>query len=52
MSYKHRRHENKKIAMERMEILRKMKKKYPEFAKRYDELIDNISKKYRVPKDF
>ncbi len=29
-----------------------MKKKYPEFSKRYDELIDKISKKYRIPKDF
>ena len=52
MSYRHRKHDNQKIAKERIEILKAMKKKYPEFEKRYDELIDKISKKYRVPKDF
>ena len=51
MHYKKRK-ENFQIAAERIMILRNMKKKFPEFAKRYDELIDKISKKYRVPKDF
>ena len=52
MSYKRRRWENQKIAKERIQILIAMKKKYPEFSKRYDELIDKISRKYRVPKHF
>ena len=52
MSFKRRRYENQKIAKERIEILRAMKKKYPEFKERYDKLIFKISKKYRIPKDF
>ena len=42
----------KKIAKERIVILRAMKEKFPEFEKRYDELIAKIVKKYRIPKDF
>ncbi|MCD6476901.1 MAG: hypothetical protein J7K26_01890 [Candidatus Aenigmarchaeota archaeon] len=40
--------ENKKIAKERIEILEKMIKKYPEFADRYKYLINKIKKKYKV----
>ena len=52
MSFKRRRYENQKIAKERIEILRAVKKKFPEFKERYEELINKISKKYRIPKDF
>jgi len=52
MSFKRRRYENQKIAKERITILRAMKNKFPEFEKRYDELIEKISRKYRIPKDF
>lgn len=52
MKYSKRRLENKQIAKERVEILKKMKKKYPAFSKRYDELIKRIAKKYRLEKDF
>jgi RNase P subunit RPR2 len=52
MKYVDKRKDNQKIAKERIEILRKMKAKYPEFAKRYDELIGRIAKKYRIPKEF
>ncbi len=52
MKYVDKRKDNQKIAKERIEILRKMKIRYPEFSKRYDELITKIAKKYRIPKDF
>ncbi|MBU3904524.1 MAG: hypothetical protein KJ906_00020 [Nanoarchaeota archaeon] len=52
MSFKRRRYENQKIGKERIQILRDMKEKYPEFKERYDELINKISKKYRIPKGF
>jgi len=47
-----RRLENRKIAKERIEILKKMIKKYPEYKNRYKELISKISKKYRLKIDF
>ena len=44
--------DRKKIALERVEILKEMMKKKPEFAKRYKELIKKISNKYRLNIDF
>lgn len=52
MSFNRKRAENQKIAKERIEILRDMKKRFPEFSERYEELIRKISKKYRIPQDF
>ncbi len=40
--------ERRRIALERIEILKKMIKKKPEFADRYKELIKKIAKKYRI----
>jgi RNase P subunit RPR2 len=40
--------ERRKIALERIEILKNMIKKKPEFADRYKELIGKIAKKYRI----
>jgi len=40
--------QRKKIALERIEILKKMIKKKPKFANRYRELIKKIAKKYRI----
>lgn len=37
-----------KIAMERIEILKEMIKKKPEFKERYEILIKRIAKKYRI----
>lgn len=51
MNYIDKRKENQQIARERIEILKKMKFRFPEFAERYDNLIDKISRKYKVPKD-
>ncbi len=39
-----------KIALERIKILEEMKKRKPEFAERYDELIYRIRKKCRLLK--
>ena len=47
-TFKKKREENKKIALERIEILEKMKSKYPEYSKRYEEIIKRIRKKYRL----
>ena len=47
-TFKKRREENKKIALERIEILEKMKSKYPDYSKRYGEIIARIRKKYRL----
>ena len=44
--------DRKKIALERIEILKEMMEKKPEFAKRYKELIKKISNKYRLKIDF
>ncbi len=38
----------KKIALERVKILEEMKKKKPEFAERYEELIERIKKKCKL----
>jgi len=40
--------QRKKIALERIEILKKMIKEKPEFEKRYKELVKRISQKYRL----
>ena len=40
--------QRRKIALERIEILRVMVKKKPELEKRYRELIKRIAKKYRL----
>lgn len=51
MRYKRRiqiKKQRKKIALERIEILKKMIKKKPAFADRYRELIKKIAKKYRI----
>lgn len=40
--------QRKKIALERIEILKRMIKEKPEFEKRYKELIKRIAKKYRL----
>lgn len=51
MKYKKRlqiRNQQIKIAKERIEILKKMIKKYPKYSKRYKELINKIVKKYRL----
>lgn len=40
--------ERKKIALERIEILKRMKTKRPDFSERYEKLINNIKKKYRL----
>jgi len=52
MNYRDKRKDNQEIALERIQILKKMKFKHPDFADRYENLIDKISKKYKVPKDF
>jgi len=41
-----------KIAEERIEILKEMIKKKPEFANRYKELIKKIANRYRLRIDF
>ena len=40
--------ERVKIALERIEILKEMEKKKPEFRERYETLIKRIAKKYRI----
>ena len=40
--------ERTKIAMERIDILRGIIKKKPEFKERYETLIKSIAKKYRI----
>jgi len=40
--------QRRKIAEERIEILRGMIEKRPEFEKRYKELIKRIAEKYRI----
>jgi RNase P subunit RPR2 len=42
----------KEIALERIEILKQMIEKKPEFAERYRELIKKIANKYRLKIDF
>lgn len=42
------REENKRIALERIQILKNMIKKEPDFAERYEQLIKLIEKKYRL----
>ncbi|MEM5778405.1 MAG: hypothetical protein QXK49_02135 [Candidatus Aenigmatarchaeota archaeon] len=42
----------RKIALERIEILKEMIKKKPEFKERYKELIEKLAKKYRLKIDF
>lgn len=42
----------KQIALERIEILKRMIKEEPEFAERYKYLIDKIIKKCRLQKIF
>jgi RNase P subunit RPR2 len=44
--------DRKKIALERIEILKGLIEKKPEFAERYKELIKKISNKYRLKIDF
>jgi len=45
--------ENRKnIALERIEILKQMIKKKPEFKERYKKLIKKLKNKYRLQKDF
>jgi len=44
--------QRKKIALERIEILKQMMKKKPEFAERYKQLIKKIANKYRIKIDF
>ena len=46
------RDENRDIAKERIEILKRMINEEPDFADRYKELIKRISQKYRLEKDF
>ena len=46
------REEQREIAKERIDILKKMIEKEPDFADRYRELIKRISSKYRLGKDF
>ena len=41
-----------KIAEERIEILKEMIIKKPEFANRYRQLIKRLKQKYRLGKDF
>ena len=40
--------QRRKIALERIEILKKMIKEKPEFESRYKELIKRIVEKYRI----
>lgn len=42
----------KEIALERIEILKRMTKERPEFEKRYKQLIKRITQKYRLTADF
>ncbi len=44
--------ERRKIAEERIEILKKMITKKPEFKRRYEELIAKLTKKYQLKKTF
>jgi len=44
--------QRKRIALERIEILRGMIDKKPEFAERYKKLIKRLEDKYRLGKDF
>lgn len=45
--------ENRKnIALERIEILKEMIKKKPEFKERYEKLIKKLKSRYRIQKDF
>jgi len=41
-----------KIAEERIEILKSMIKKKPEFKERYEKLIEKLKSRYRLGKDF
>ncbi len=43
-----RRSYERKIALERIEILEKMKKLKPEFSDRYDEIIKKLKKRYKI----
>ncbi|MFQ6010248.1 MAG: hypothetical protein ACE5J7_03965 [Candidatus Aenigmatarchaeota archaeon] len=45
---KRRKEEQRKIAGERIKILKRMIKQEPDFAPRYRELISKIRKKYRI----
>jgi RNase P subunit RPR2 len=42
----------KDIALERIQILRGMIKRKPDFEKRYRQLIKRLAKKYRLKIDF
>ena len=42
----------KDIALERIEILKQMIKKKPEFENRYRQLIKRLAEKYRLKIDF
>lgn len=42
----------KEIALERIEVLKGMIKKKPEYENRYRELIKRLAKKYRLKIDF
>lgn len=46
--FKQTKDERMKIALERIEILKEMIKKRPEFKDRYETLIKRITKKYRI----
>lgn len=46
--FKQIKNQRRKIALERIEILKKLIKEKPEFEKRYKELIKRIAKKYRL----
>lgn len=46
------RNEQVEIAKERVEILKKMIEKEPDFKERYRELIKRISDKYKLEKSF
>ena len=50
--FKQMKDERKKIALERIEILKGMIEKKPEFAERYKKLIKRLEEKYRLSKDF
>lgn len=50
--FKQMKDERKQIALERIEILKGMIEKKPEFAERYKKLIKRLEEKYRLGKDF
>jgi RNase P subunit RPR2 len=46
--FKQIKNERTNIAMERIEILKEMMEKRPEFKERYETLIKRLAKKYRI----